>query len=231
MGGVIVVFICVIGAIIWGLYAGKKRRTEMGFPAEQLGFKFNHERNYQIAEQYAFLDQLRQGSNRYAHNMMSGTYQGHEISVFDYHYEIESTDSDGDRTTTHHHFSFFILTVAKFFPELTIAKERFFPKIAHAVGFDDIDFESHEFSKMFVVRSKDKKFACDFCNAQMIDYLLEHPNINIELDQNSLALAFDRCLKVEEIEEHLQQLIKIRSLMPDYLFDGNSDGITGFSGC
>ena len=117
------------------------------------------------------------------------------------------------------HFSFFILALSKSFPEVTIVKEGLFSKIAQAVGYDDIDFESHEFSKRFCVRSSDKKFAYDFCNAQMIDYLLGHPNINVEVDQNSLALGFDSCLKVEEVEEHLQQLIKIRSLIPDYLFE------------
>jgi hypothetical protein len=39
------------------------------------------------------------------------------------------------------------------------------------------------------------------------------------VDSNSLALAFNRCLKVEELEPRLRQLIEIRSLMPNYLFD------------
>ena len=219
MGGAIIVVICIIGAVIWGLQAGKKRRSAMGALAEQLGLQFNAERNYGMAKQYAFLDKLRQGSNRYAYNIMNGSFQGHEAAAFDYHYETHSTDSKGNRQTHHHHFSFFILTMEKSFPELTIAKEGFFSKIAQAVGFDDIDFESHEFSKRFAVRSKDKKFAYDFCNAQMIEYLLGHTDINIEVDQNSLALGFNRCLKVEEIEPHLKQLVEIRSLMPEYLFE------------
>ena len=220
MAGAIIVVICIIGAIIWGLQAGKKRRTAMGVLAEQLGLQFSAERNYGMAKQYSFLDKLRQGDNRYAYNIISGGFQGHDVSAFDYHYETHSTDSKGHRQTHPHHFSFFILTLKTPFPELTIAKESFLSKIAQAVGFDDIDFESHEFSKRFVVRSKDKKFAYDFCNAQMIDYLLGHTDINIEVDQNSLALGFNRCLKVEEIEPHLKQLVEIRSLMPDYLFNG-----------
>jgi hypothetical protein len=219
MGGVIVVFICVIGAIIWGLNAGKKRRSAMGELAGQLGLQFSAERNYPLAKQYSFLDKLDQGSNRYAYNIMTGSFDEHEISAFDYHYETHSTDSKGHRQTHHHTFSFFILTLEKLFPELTIAKESFFSKIAQAVGFDDIDFESHEFSKKFVVRSKDKKFAYDFCNAQMIDYLLGHPNINIEVDQNMLALGFNSCLRVDDIESKLARLIEIRKLMPDYVFE------------
>lgn len=218
MPGFIIVLICVVGAIVWGIYAGKKRRDAMTELAARLGLQFKSERNYQMADRYSFLDKLRQGSNRYAYNILSGDYQGHNVVSFDYHYETESRDSKGNRDTDHHHFSFFILTLDNYFPELTITKEGLFSKIAQAVGYDDIDFESHEFSKRFVVRSKDKKFAYDFCNAQMIDYLLGHPNINIEVDQNSLAIAFNTRLRVEEIEPHLNQLIKIRSLVPDYLF-------------
>jgi len=218
MGGAIIVVICIIGAIIWGIRAGKKRSSEMGLLAERIGLQFSSERNYAIAKQYAFLDKLRQGENRYAYNILTGRFQNREVAVFDYHFETHSTDSKGRRQTHHHYFSFFILSLEKSFPELTIAKEGFLSKIVQAVGFDDIDFESHEFSRRFVVRSKDKKFAYDFCNAQMIDYLLAQPDINIEVDQNSLALGFNRRLKIEEIEPNLTRLIEIRKRMPNYLF-------------
>ena len=219
MGGFIIVLICVVGAIIWGMRAAKKRRSDLGDLAERLGMAFNPERDYGIAQRYAFLDRLRKGENRYAYNVISGSYQGHNVAAFDYHYETHSTDSKGNRETHHHHFSFFILALGKPLPELTIAKEGIFSKIAQAVGYDDIDFESHEFSRRFVVRSKDKKFAYDFCNARMIDYLLGIQELEIEVDMDSLALAFNRCLKVEEIEPRLRQMIDIRERMPNYLFD------------
>jgi hypothetical protein len=53
----------------------------------------------------------------------------------------------------------------------------------------------------------------------MIDYLMERPDISLEVDQRSLALGFNRRLKVEEIEAHLKQLVEIRSLIPNYLFE------------
>jgi hypothetical protein len=66
----------------------------------------------------------------------------------------------GNQQTNHHYFSFFFLTLPMGFPELRITKEGLFSKIAQAFGYDDIDFESAEFSRAFCVRSKDKKFAC-----------------------------------------------------------------------
>ena len=210
----------IIAAVVWGLQAGKKRREAMALLAQRLGLHFHPDKDRHLADRYDFLNRLRQGSNRYAYNIISGRYRGHGVRVFDYHYETHSTDSKGNRQTHHHHFSFFILELSKTFPELTIAKEGFLSKIAQAVGYDDIDFESHEFSRRFTVRSKDKKFAYDFCNAQMIDYLLGHPDISIEVDRSSLALGFGSCLRIEEIEPRLSQLIEIRERMPDYLFSG-----------
>ena len=87
------------------------------------------------------------------------------------------------------------------------------------MGFDDIDFESLEFSKRYKVKSHNKKFAYDFCNAQMIDYLLGQQDLIIEVDGNTLALTFKGKLAIEAIRPNLARLLRIRSLMPQYLFD------------
>ncbi len=138
--------------------------------------------------------------------------------MFDYHYETHSTDSKGNRQTHHHYFSFFILLLPMSFPELKITREGLLSKIAQALGYDDIDFESAEFSRAFCVRSKDRKFAYDVCNAQMMEYLLANRDLSIEIEGPALALAFDTRLSAAEIEANLQRLLEIRLRLPDYLF-------------
>ncbi len=96
--------------------------------------------------------------------------------------------------------------------------------ISDAFGGGDIDFESHEFSERYEVRSKNKKFAYDFCNAQMIDYLLGRPARFIEVEKDVLAMGSDSQHNAERLEAHLGHLLKIRSLMPNYLFNDNSSG-------
>ena len=219
----IVVFVAIaIFAAVAGAMAARKRREAMLLLAQRLGLRFdpNHDRG--MASRYRFLDKLRSGSNRYAYNVLSGSYRGHDILAFDYHYETHSSDSKGRRQTHHHHFSFFILHMPKAFAELTVAKEGFFSKIAQAVGFDDIDFESHEFSRRFCVRSKNKKFAYDVCNARMIEYLLANQDLTLEIEGPALGLYFARRLRPEDIEHNLLRLIQVRELMPDYLF---SEGV------
>lgn len=216
---IIVVFVGVFIALaIYGALAGKRRREELAALAMRLGLSYQAERDHSMADRLRFLDALAQGSNRYAYNILSGLYQGREVLLFDYHYETYSTDSKGHRQTNHHHFSCFILILPQSFPELRITREGFLSKIAQVFGYEDIDFESAEFSRAFCVRSKDKKFAYDVCNAQMMEYLLANRDLSVEIEDRALALAFGTCLAAPAIESNLNRLLTLRSHLPEYLF-------------
>jgi hypothetical protein len=215
---IVAVVALIVVAAIFGQIAARKRRDAMLMLAAGLGLRFEPSKDHVLARKYQFLDKLRQGDNRYAFNILSGKYQSHDVMAFDYHYETHSTDSKGNRQTHHHYFSFFLLLMPIGFPEMTIAREGFFSKVAQALGYDDIDFESHEFSRKFCVRSKDKKFAYDVCNARMMEYLLANDDLTIEIEGPALAISFDRRLSPEQIEPNLNRLIAVRSLLPDYLF-------------
>ncbi|MDI9431876.1 MAG: hypothetical protein QM570_09165 [Planctomycetota bacterium] len=218
----VVVIVAVVALIVVGAIAGhlstRKRREAMLALATRLGLRFDPGKDRDLARRFEFLDRLRQGSNRYAFNVLTGRYHDQDVTVFDYHYETHSSDSKGHQETHHHYLSFFLLRLPASFPELGIGPEGFFSRIAQAIGYDDIDFESHEFSRRFCVRSKDKKFAYDVCNARMIEYLLAHPDLTIEIERDALAISFSRRLKPEQIEPNLQRLTQVRSLLPEYLF-------------
>jgi hypothetical protein len=221
-GGFIVIFILfvilAIGAAIYGARAARKRSEDLSALATRLGLNFSAGEDYGLADRFEFLNQLAQGDNRYAFNVLSGTYQQNQVLVFDYHYETHSTDSKGHRTTQHHYFSFFILLLPVRFPELRITREGLLSKIAQAFGYADIDFESAEFSRAFCVRSKDKKFAYDVCNARMIEHLLANRDLEVEIQGPVISLVFAPQLPVGQIEFNLQRLAEIRSRLPDYLF-------------
>jgi len=203
----------VIVVMVVGYLSAQKRREAMAALAGRLGLRFSPHKDRGLARQYDFLNKLRAGRDRYAYNVLSGNYQGHKVLVFDYHYKTGS-----GKNTQHHHFSFFVLHLPAAFPELTIAPEGLFSKIAQAVGYDDIDFESHEFSRKFCVRCQDKKFAYDVCNAQMIEYLLANADLTIEIDDDAMAISFNSRLSPERIERNLNRLVALRALLPDYLF-------------
>jgi hypothetical protein len=218
----VAVFAIVIIAAIYNAIAQSKRREGLFELAQRLKLNFEAGQDFGIPGRFGFLKQLEQGDNRYATNVLSGTYQQNEILAFDYHYETHSTDSKGHRQTQDYWFSFFILTLPAVFPDLTIRRENFLTKIAEVFGYQDIQFESAEFSKAFNVRCPDKKFAYDVCNAQMMEYLLANRDLSIEIENEVIALAFSTRLSVEQFEFNLQRLVEIRSRLPEYLFTQNA---------
>ncbi|MFZ1071831.1 MAG: hypothetical protein WAO21_00200 [Verrucomicrobiia bacterium] len=209
---VVVLVIMAIGAI-YSMIQSRKRREGLFELAQRLGLNFSAAEDYGLADQYGFLKQLAQGENRYANNMLSGNYQQNEILAFDYHYTTGSGKSREE-----HNLSFFILTMPALFPDLTIRRENFLTKVAGVFGYQDIKFESAEFSKAFCVRSPDKKFAYDVCNAKMIEYLMANRDLSVEIENQVLALAFNTRLSVEQVESNLRRLVEIRSRLPEYLF-------------
>ncbi len=114
------------------------------------------------------------------------------------------------------------MTLPAVFPDLTIRRENFFTKVAEVFGYQDIKFESAEFSGAFCVRSPDKKFAYDVCNAKMMEYLLANRDLSVEIENGVIALAFTTRLAVGQFESNLQRLVEIRSRLPEYLFTQNA---------
>jgi len=192
--------------------------TEMAELAERYGLRCDGAKSYLLADDYGFLHGLAHGVNRYAFNVVSGGYQQQEVLIFDYHYEMaesggESLDEKGPRFLTA-----VLLLVPAYFPELHIVPEGLLAKVEEALGGQDIEFESAEFSSAFRVRSRDKKFAYDVCNAQVIDFLLDHRDLNLQIQNCVLALVSGAQLPAKQVEANLRLLLEFRSRLPEYLF-------------
>lgn len=197
-------------------FMNKKRREALSALAGSLGLSFSPNEDYAMVDRYHFLHSLGvTGDNKYTFNVLQGLYQGYALKIFTYHYETYT--SGKYRSTQHHYFTVLVLELPSSFPQLAIAPEGLFSKLGQAMGFDDIDFESKEFSDSFCVRSENKKFAYDFCNAQMIDYLLGNKDLKILVEKDTMALVFIGQIKVENIAGDLEHLVKIRSFIPGYL--------------
>src|ERR1035437_2564453 len=208
----------VLGAVAFiavaTLRRARQRSQELGLLATKLGLTFNPDTDKGLPDHFSFLNKLGKGSGRFASNIMAGVYQRRRVLIFDYHYQTSS--GEGTQQVS---FSFFILFVPHRFPELTIAPKRLMAKIGSALGFEDIRFESAEFSEAFCVCSGDKRFAYDVCDQSMMEYLLGNRDLNIEIELDVLAIGFDRELSATQIRRNLARLLAIRSFIPEHLFN------------
>jgi len=50
-----------------------------------------------------------------------------------------------------------------------------------------------------------------------MEYLLANHDLNIEIEGQALALAFDSCLSAPAVESNLKRLRMIQSLIPGHL--------------
>lgn len=204
----------VVGSIVFE----RKRRRQLAEAAERLGLSFRHERDRALPQRYPFLRALNRGSNRYAYNVVEGVVRGSEICCFDYHYQVQS-GSGKKRSTTHYHYSVYSLRLPRAFPNLVIARENFLTRMAAAIGFGAISFESAEFTRTFRVNSNDRKFAYDFCHPRMMEYLLKHPDTSLELENDLLCIVEEIHMEAARLGEMVERLLEIRALLPAYLLE------------
>ncbi|MEM9084226.1 MAG: hypothetical protein AAGB34_11565, partial [Planctomycetota bacterium] len=162
IGQVLIFVVIAIAAIlgtVYSYYEAKKRREEIAAFAAQHGFAF-HPAKANKSLPYSIFDDGHSRWSRFhcygsKSNLINGLPGDHHVELFEYHYAVTS-GSGKNRRTTHYHFGCLAIHTQVDLGKLFVRDEHFGDKIASAVGFDDIDFEDHQFSKEFLVKSDDR---------------------------------------------------------------------------
>jgi hypothetical protein len=219
----VVLVILVVAVVVFLIYQGhlaaKRRREALQALAHALDLSFDPSRDYSHDSNYREFEIFRRGRRRAAYNTLSGQIQIGEqhcwLKMGDYRYTIQH-----GKSSTTHNFSYLILNLPyRSVPKLSIRREGVLDRIAGAVGFDDIDFESAEFSKKFYVKSSDKKFAYDVIHARTMEFLLSSgcPVVQIENDRCCIYDSTRMRWDVSDFKKRLWWLSEFLKLWPDYL--------------
>lgn len=213
----ILIAVVVAVFIALGWYFAMKRRKALAAWCARNGLRFDPAKNYSFDERYPALHFLQEGENRYAYNVMTGDWHGRNLIAFDYHYETYSTNSKGERETDHTHLSAALLASAVPLKPLFIRPEGLLDKLTSFFGFEDINFESAEFSRSFFVKADDKRWAYDVIHPRMMEYLLAAPRFRIQFDQQQIAVSLGRTFKVEEFNMAASLAQGMQERLPEYL--------------
>ncbi|MGQ0614944.1 MAG: hypothetical protein ACT4PV_14510 [Planctomycetaceae bacterium] len=223
----ILLIVLLVGSAIWiGVLVERKRREACLAFARALGFRFHPKDPFGLARRLegAFAT-LREGSNRYAYNVIEGEREGARVCLFDHHHETYSTDSKGHRTTHHHHRSFVSVEQALDLGAFEMRPEGFFDRVAAAFGFDDIDFESAEFSRRYHVKAPDRKLAYALFNPRMIEYLLSVPPLRLAAaGKTMLGSRGSGKMDRAEFEPTLRDLFAFLERVPRYVHKDRDNG-------
>ncbi|MHC4248414.1 MAG: hypothetical protein ACYS9X_04735 [Planctomycetota bacterium] len=194
---IVVLIACAVGFFIWlAYYLERIRREAMQALAGRLGYDFSAGDVWGIPDRYDFTDLFSRGHSRSAWNVINGERDGLRVMLFDYRY----TTGSGKNKSTHSRTPVVMEMPGQDLPGFYLRREGFFDKIAAAVGFDDIDFESHEFSRAYYVKCADKRFAYDVINARQMEFLLELDDMDIEMAGDTLVFHLESKLEPDGLE-------------------------------
>lgn len=208
-----------VALIVMSAAQAKKRRQELQQFAQRHGLSFDSGKTRGIDTTYPNFDCFDRGRNRYAENVLRGAWRGRGLLAFDYHYETTSRDSKGNTDTDHHYFSAAILTSGLPLRRLDIRPESVFDKLGAFFGFDDIDFESAEFSRRFHVKSPDRKWAYDVLHSRAIEHLLARPAHAIAFDRDYVLVWRNDRFSAAEFAQAADLGCDLLDMLPNYVVD------------
>lgn len=177
----LLLFATIAGVVLYVSYAMAQRRREaLSGAAHRLGLAFDPGSDSSLHRRFEH-GLFKKGRSRRGYNTMSGmiSLAGYRVRVVmgDYRY----TTGSGKNSHTHRvSYATFQLPFLRT-PDLLVKKEGIGDKLVGGLGFDDIDFESEEFSRAFWVKSSDKRFAYDVIHPRMMEFLMKGPTPRIEI--------------------------------------------------
>jgi hypothetical protein len=140
------------------------------------------------------------------------------LRAFDYHYETYTNTKNG-RKTHHHYFSALIVESPLPLKPLYLRPESFFDKMAQFMGFDDINFESAEFSRRYHVSGPDRKWAYDVLHARAIEHMLAQEPTTIQFDRHAVLAFRSGCLEPEQLASVANTVRGLLDALPKYVLD------------
>ena len=193
--GILLIAIVAIAIFVWIAISRARdaRIKAMGLLASELGLQFNSNDNTMHNERFKQFACFQTGTRQTAYNTMTGSLsmggEATEVLIGDFRYTVRQ-QSGKHQSTKIIRFSYALLRIPYGqTPSVLIRREHFFDKLAAFFGFDDIDFESVEFSKKFKVGSSHKRFAWDLIDQGMMEYLLGTDSPPIELEDGWVCLT------------------------------------------
>jgi hypothetical protein len=202
--------------VVCAFISDQRRRQALAAWAANHGMTFRRERDRSFSRRFPAFSCFREGQNRFAHNLIEGSWRGRRFLGFDYHYQV-TTGSGKNRSTHTHRFSGVLIFSELPLRPLVIRPEGLSDRIAGFFGARSINFESAEFSRRFYVHAEDRKWAYDVIHPRTMEFLLGRPIFHIEFDRDVVLARLTKVFDPEDYEVAADVVCGILDGLPEYL--------------
>lgn len=221
---VVVVAALMVGLVVLGVVAARRRRARIVAWAAANGWQFR-------ASDPALARRWRGapfgvGNSRRATEVLTGAWSGSPATAFRYQY----TTTNGKQTTTHT-FEVVVLGLPAFLPTLELTPEGLGAKLAKAVGGQDLEFESEDFNRAWRVTCRMPKFASDVVHPRLMERLLRPgARANLRIDGTEILTWRAGALDLDGLAGRLGLLEGVAESIPRFVWqDHGYDPITSTS--
>jgi hypothetical protein len=140
------------------------------------------------------------------------------VQFGDYHFE--TLEPEGKEPKPQSHVLSYVLLETPYLglPDLYVRPKGLFEKVVNLFGFEEINFESAEFSNRFAVHSRDKRFAYDVLHPCMMEFLLDGAPPIIDFCRGQCCLSMgEKCWSFAEFEAVLDWTSEFFALWPRHV--------------
>jgi len=201
-----------VALIVFGILKARERREAMARLAKELGFEYYPDDPWNLEDKYAMFELFGRGHSRKASNVICGEVDGRAVVAFDYQY----TTGSGKNQSTHS-CQALVMGLPIVAAGLRMRSESLFDRVASWVGYEDINFESDEFSRRYHVACDDRRFAYDILHARLIEHLLacgQAPDLEMK---GPLMVLFESQGDAANVRRLLAIGREIVASIPDYV--------------
>ena len=211
---VIVAAVLVLLALIGTRYLNVARDKALLRWARRFGLRYSDDLYNDMEGRYPEFSCLRQGITRYADNIIDGRWGPRRIMAFDYHYSMGPENNAAQIYKT---FSAVILESEVPLKDLLIRPETLADKASAFFGFDDIDFESAEFSRKFFVQGTDRQWAYDVIHPRTMDLLMNSPRFSVQMGGRFVIVWRTDKLSPDQFTQAAGLIAGILDGLPEYV--------------
>ena len=209
---IITMVILIGGAIAWSFYADKKRREGLMAVAEELGLDFHPEGLHSVQNEVQGFQLFNRGRSRKMRFLIEGDTDEVQIALFDYQF----TTGSGKNSHTHRQAVAYLGSPLIQAPPFSMRPEGLFDAVGGALGFQDIDFDSHPtFSKMFVLKGEEEPVR-RFFQPQILEYFETKKGVSVEAKPGALIFYRPRVvLRDNTVKDLLGEAYEVFGVMVD----------------
>ena len=186
--GTFVVGFAIIGVLAY--LADKKRKEALEALAKEMGLEFFPDGNSELEQQLSGFNLMNRGYSKKLNKLILGQTDDVTIAIFDYCY----TTGSGKNRSRHSQTVASLQSNQLSHCDFTMRPEGFMDSIGGALGFQDIDFESHpNFSNMFVLKGDSEEAVRSRFQPAVLEYFEDKPGVSVESHAGNIIL-YRTCL-------------------------------------